>query len=144
MEQSHSPSDVLSGLRENPSALMSARLAVKWSPAPPPSVDSDVGEEWTPAEQPWGGWEESSGQRGGRLGFFLCCLKGRKGEEGVRGVAAALLIRHSNSAEWRERKPSGTIHLVASLQVVAMRLGAPWLTAILPLAHVFARASASS
>lgn len=29
MEQSHSASDVLSGLRENPSALMSAQLSMK-------------------------------------------------------------------------------------------------------------------
>lgn len=31
MEQSHSASDVLSGLRENPSALMSAQLSMKYS-----------------------------------------------------------------------------------------------------------------
>lgn len=84
MEQSHSPSDVLSGLRENPSALMSARLAVKWSPpshAPAPAFGGrwcwrGVDSSWQP-----GGWEWSSGQRGGRSGFFQGHLKGRRGAE---------------------------------------------------------------
>lgn len=116
MEQSHSPSDVLSGLRENPSALMSARLSVKWSPASPAlggrwcwrGVDSS----WQP-----GGWEESSGHRGGRSGFFLGHLKGRRGSRG----AAAALIRHSDSAEWKKRKLSCAAHPVASPQVAEVR-----------------------
>lgn len=96
MEQSHSPSDVLSGLRENPSALMSARLSVKWRapPPPPPSVDGDVGEEWTPADSPGGERRAAAGGAGGRL--FLGRLKGQRGS---RGAAAAALIRHSDSAE---------------------------------------------
>lgn len=73
MEQSHSPSDVLSGLRENPSALMSARLSVKWRapppPPPPPTVDGDVGEEWTPADSPGGERRAAAGGGGGSTFF---------------------------------------------------------------------------
>lgn len=100
MEQSHSPSDVLSGLRENPSALMSARLSVKWRAPPPPppppqpSVDGDVGEEWTPADCPGGERRAAAGGAGGRV--FLGRLKGQRGS---RGAAAAALIRHSDSAD---------------------------------------------
>lgn len=81
MEQSHSPSDVLSGLRENPSALMSARLAVKWSPPLPHPRWTLMLERSGLQLTAGGGLEESSGQRGGRSGFFLGHLKGRRGVE---------------------------------------------------------------
>lgn len=86
-----------------------------------PSVDGDVGEEWTPADSP--GVRGEQRPAGGRSGFFLCCLKGRRGSRGVAAAAAAAacaLIRHSNSAEWRKRKLSFAAHLVASLQVVVV------------------------
>lgn len=96
MEQSHSPSDVLSGLRENPSALMSARLAVKWSP-PLPHPRWTLMLERSGLQLTAGGGVRGEQRPAGReVGFLSGPLERATGS---RGAAAALLIRHSNSAE---------------------------------------------
>lgn len=110
MEQSHSPSDVLSGLRENPSALMSARLSVKWTPPlPRPPLLTPAHPQWTVMLERSGlqltarGGERraAASGTGGRFLFFLWPLERATGEQRCGGGAAAVapLIRRSDSAE---------------------------------------------